>query len=151
MLKTVTLPLTAVLTVGSLASAQTLTGAKKMTQDEQQIRQVWTDFSRAMVQGDTKTLESLMGDQFTLTHITGYVQPKAEWLSQVKSGYFDYHQITQKELTVKVKGNTATLISKALFNVTIGGGRGNWNLQSTLNFVQEGSKWIVASYVARTY
>lgn len=131
--------------------AQPRTGAQKMTEAEQQVSQAWMTFAGAMVDGDAKALDSLMDGKFTLTHITGYVQPRAEWLSQVRSGHFDYHRIDTKSVTVNVNGSWATLVSRAVVNVSIGGGRGNWNLQSTVNFEKRDGRWIALSYVARTY
>jgi len=40
---------------------------------------------RAMVAGDADALGALLADGFTLTHMTGYPQPMAEWLADVRS------------------------------------------------------------------
>ncbi|MET9460679.1 hypothetical protein ABZY05_37290 [Streptomyces canus] len=34
----------------------------------------------------TEALDNLLADGCTLTHITGYVRPKDEWLSQMRAG-----------------------------------------------------------------
>ncbi|MCF4119917.1 nuclear transport factor 2 family protein [Antribacter sp. KLBMP9083] len=41
---------------------------------------------RAMVAGDADALGRLLADGFTLTHMTGTVQSKEQWLADVRSG-----------------------------------------------------------------
>ncbi|MFE1312578.1 nuclear transport factor 2 family protein [Streptomyces sp. NPDC058755] len=52
-----------------------------------------------MTDGDTETLDELLAPDFTLTHITGYVPPKGEWLTQMRAGQFDDHGVEEKNLT----------------------------------------------------
>jgi hypothetical protein len=40
----------------------------------------------AMVDGDVAGLDSILADGFTLTHMTGYLQSRAEWLEAIESG-----------------------------------------------------------------
>ncbi|MFD7117839.1 hypothetical protein ACFWAA_12405 [Streptomyces sp. NPDC059922] len=39
-----------------------------------------------MVEGDTPSLDDLLDEGLTLTHMTGYVQPTAEWLAEMRPG-----------------------------------------------------------------
>ncbi|OJF10356.1 nuclear transport factor 2 family protein [Couchioplanes caeruleus] len=105
---------------------------------------------RAMIEGRTDVLDDLLTDQFTATHITGYQQPKAEWLAQIRSGDFTYHDIEEKNVSISVDGNTATLVGRAAVTVTIGGSKGTWNLESTMEYVQQDGKWKVARSRSRT-
>lgn len=56
-----------------------------------------------MSRGDTETLARVLSDGFTLTHMTGYVQPKTEWLSQMREARFVYHSIDEKHMTLNVR------------------------------------------------
>ncbi|MFC3572640.1 nuclear transport factor 2 family protein [Streptomyces yaanensis] len=38
----------------------------------------------AMDEADTEAFDDLLDDGFALTHMTGYVQPKAEWPAQMR-------------------------------------------------------------------
>jgi len=106
---------------------------------------------RAMVEGRTDVLDALLDDRFTLTHLTGYVKPKAEWLAEIRSGQFRYHKIDQKDVSIELMGSTAVVVSRAVFTVTIGGSRGTWNLQSTVQYRRTNDHWTVDFYRARTY
>jgi hypothetical protein len=39
-----------------------------------------------MTSSDTGALDELLADDFALTHLTGYAQPKNEWLAQLRAG-----------------------------------------------------------------
>ena len=45
----------------------------------------------AMVAGDTKAIDALLTDDCVLTHMTGYPQPKIEWLGDIATGAMCYH------------------------------------------------------------
>lgn len=45
----------------------------------------------AMVSGDTKAIDALLTDDCVLTHMTGYPQPKIEWLGDIATGAMRYH------------------------------------------------------------
>lgn len=61
-----------------------------MSDDEAQILRANTDQNRRMVEADTHALEALLTPGFELVHITGYAQPKAEWLEEIRSGGMAY-------------------------------------------------------------
>ncbi|WP_069769422.1 nuclear transport factor 2 family protein [Streptomyces sp. LUP30] len=46
-----------------------------------------------MIEGDTTTLEGLLAEDFTLSYVAVHVQPKGEWLAQMRQGRFVYHSI----------------------------------------------------------
>ena len=72
----------------------------------------------AMVTGDVDILNGLLADDYTARHITGYEQPKAEWLAQIRDGHFVYHRIDQQCLDIRVDGDAATLTSRDIMSVT---------------------------------
>ncbi|WP_418606370.1 nuclear transport factor 2 family protein [Georgenia sp. SUBG003] len=61
---------------------------------------------RAMVAADPDALGDLLQDDFTLTHMTGYVQPKTEWLTDVRSGWMTYHDVRDVEVSVAPGAST---------------------------------------------
>lgn len=74
----------------------------------EQIPQAHRAYLDATDEGDTEPLDDMLDDGFTLTHMTGHVQPKAEWLAQMREGQFVHHTIDEKNLTLDIKGDTAT-------------------------------------------
>ena len=125
-----------------------------MTQEVEARAEVADAYRRqldAMVTGDVDTLNELLADDYTARHITGYEQPKAEWLAQIRDGHFVYHRIDQQSLDIRVDGDTATLTSRALMSVTIGGGTGRWPLRSTQSFERRAGSWVATHSSSSTY
>lgn len=106
---------------------------------------------RAMTDGDTDALDDLLDDDFSLTHITGYAQPKAEWLSQMRAGQFDYHKVDEKSVTVDVEGDTARLVGRIVTDATVYGAHADWRLRLTMDYSREADTWTALRSVATTW
>jgi hypothetical protein len=111
------------------------------------LLRVLDEYHSAMVSARTDTLDELLTPDFTLVHITGYVQPKAEWFSVIRSGDFDYHAIHLDESSLAVEVNAGTAVDTAflkgrgVFNATISGMKNPWRLQFTIQFAKHQSHW----------
>ncbi|WP_159106869.1 nuclear transport factor 2 family protein [Streptomyces rishiriensis] len=105
----------------------------------------------AMDEGDTKALDDLLEDGFTLTHMTGYVQPKAEWLAQMRQGQFVYHVIDEKKTTLDIDGDTARLVARTVTDATVYGTRADWRLQLVTDYARQGDTWVTLRTVATTW
>ena len=46
----------------------------------------------AMISRDMDALDACLTEDFTLTHMTGYVQSRTEWLSEMAAGEFRYQR-----------------------------------------------------------
>jgi ketosteroid isomerase-like protein len=111
-----------------------------------QILAVAGDRNRGMLERDIALLDQILADDFIATHITGYQQPKQEWLDQINSGEMQYHSIREIDTDLDVDGQTAVAITRNAVDATINGSRNTWNLRSTTRYeVRDGSWKIVAS------
>ncbi|WP_406491299.1 nuclear transport factor 2 family protein [Streptomyces sp. NBC_01604] len=108
-------------------------------------------YLQAMLDGDTDALDNLLADGCTLTHITGYVQPKNEWLSQMRAGQFLYHRIEEKSVAVEVEGSTARVSGRFVTDATVYGTRANWRLHMTMDYAREADTWSVTRSAATTW
>lgn len=106
---------------------------------------------RGMLERDTAVLDELLADDYTLTHMTGYEQPKREWLAQIDSGRMRYHSAQPHDTAVEVDGDTAVLVGRDVVDATIWGSRGTWNLQLTTTYQRCGDAWIAVRTVAATF
>ncbi len=105
-----------------------------------------------MVEGDTTTLEGLLAEDFTLSHMTGYVQPKAEWLAQMCQGRFVYHFIEVKATAFDIDDDgTARLTAPALTDAAVYGTRANWRLRLATEYDRHGDVWVAQRTVATTW
>ncbi|MCO4166917.1 nuclear transport factor 2 family protein [Actinobacillus suis] len=120
-------------------------------QTEPHLAKIYRTINTAMLNADTKTLDRLLDDNFTLTHITGYVQPKAEWLDEVKSGRMAYLNIQKVKVTANQNGNYAIIIGQAHTTANIWGAKGTWRLQLEYRAVQQNGEWKVQQGVATLF
>ncbi|MGA7203247.1 MAG: nuclear transport factor 2 family protein [Specibacter sp.] len=108
---------------------------------EAAIRQANSDENRWMVQARVEELEQLLTDDYVLVHITGYRQPKAECLEEIRTGQMRYHEIREQSVTVQVNGSKALLVARNLVNATIWGSKALWPLQMTTSFIDDAGSW----------
>jgi hypothetical protein len=51
--------------------------------EEKEVLAVTRQLAQLMIERDTAAMNSILDEHYTLTHMTGYVQPKAEWFNEV--------------------------------------------------------------------
>lgn len=116
------------------------------------LREVHRAYLDAMLEGDTATLDDLLAEEFTLTHMTGYVQPKAEWLAQMRQGRFVYHSIEEKDTALDFDGDgTARLTVRTVTDATVYGTRAGWRLRLATDYVRHDDVWVAQRTVATTW
>jgi hypothetical protein len=103
---------------------------------------------QAMVAGDADALGALLGDDFTLVHMTGYEQTKAEWLADVRSGAMSYSSIEAVEVSVDLSGAAPVVTARTRTAATTWGASGTWPLQLRIMFGREDSSWVASRTVA---
>lgn len=118
---------------------------------QQAIHALYSRMHRAMVASDTRTLSSMLTDDFHLVHITGYDQPRAEWLAHIESGQMRYHDSVEEDVVVKVDGNKATLRGRNRVDANIWGARGTWRLQLDIDLSLRDGQWLLSAARATTY
>lgn len=105
----------------------------------------------AMVAADATALGQLLSDDFTLTHMTGYTQPRAEWLRDVATGEMTYHSMKDVAVTVRTDHGDPVLTARTRTVATIWGGHGTWPLRLEIHFALESGKWLASHTVASTW
>lgn len=120
-------------------------------EDKERIVGAYREMYRAMLDARTERLDALLDEHFSLTHMTGYRQPRREWLAAITSGEMRYHAAKEQSVTVEVTGDTAELLGRSVVTATIYGMRGTWNLQLTIDYARKQGSWIALRTVATTY
>lgn len=121
------------------------------SEDRERIVGAYREMVRAMLDARTERLDPLLDEQYSLTHMTGYRQPKREWLSAIASGEMRYHAAEERSVTVDVTGDTAVLVGRSVVTATIYGMRGTWNLQLTTDYARRHGSWIAVRTMATTF
>lgn len=115
----------------------------KKNNDEADILLVTKQLTELMIKKDTKAISKIVADDFTLTHITGFVQPKSEWFAEIESESMKYYSYKEVKTSVKINGNTAVFVGQNLLDARIWGTRNNWRLQQTMVLEKKNNKWII--------
>ena len=113
--------------------------------------QLYHAMNHAMLQADTAAIAGMTTADFTLTHITGYRQSRAEWLQQIENGQMRYFNMAEESVQANVKGDTARVIGRSRTTAHIWGAQGTWPLQLDYQLVRENGQWKARSAVATTY
>ncbi|MBT2551714.1 nuclear transport factor 2 family protein [Arthrobacter sp. ISL-5] len=120
-------------------------------QDRAEILDNYRAQLRAMVDGDADVLGELLTEDFTLTHMTGYLQAKQEWLAQMRAGQFVYHDAQERNVSLHVDGDTARLVGRIVTDAAVYGSRASWPLQLTMDFIRKSGRWLAARSEATTW
>lgn len=105
----------------------------------------------AMVSGDVAAMAGILSQDFTLTHMTGYVQAKTDWFDAIESGEMTYHGIRTVEFTAKGEDGVPTLTVRTLTDATIWGSRANWRLLLRFWFEPGAGTRVMTRSVAATW
>lgn len=126
-----------------------LSPAEASTISEQEVKKAFSTQLAAMVTGDVDALELMLDKTFFLTHITGYRQPKQEWLGQMRQGQFIYHRMEEISVTVEMNGARARLVADTQTDSTVSGWRraGGWRLRLAQNYEWRDSRWVAQDCV----
>lgn len=127
------------------------TTQSEQRQDEAAVLAAHEHECRAMIAGNVTVLGSLLAEGFTLTHMTGYRQPREEWLCDVRTGRMKYYSIVDVGVDVEVDGDAADLDARTRTEATIWGGHGTWQLRLRTRFERTPDGWIAQETVASTW
>lgn len=114
------------------------------------VLDAYRDQNRWMVEGRTDRLAELLADNYTVIHISGYQQDKAEWLDQIDSGRMTYDAVREVSAVVEIEGETAVLTAQALVTATIYGTHGTWPLKSVTQYARRDGTWKPLHFRATT-
>lgn len=121
--------------------------------DKEAIIDLYRRENKAMVDKDIVTLNQILAPTMQLTHMTGYVQPKFEWIDQIQNEQMKYFSSVEENIkNINIDGNHASLVGQNKVKASIwGSGVVTWPLQMKVNFTKVDGKWIISDQVASTY
>lgn len=117
-----------------------------------EILQVYRDYNRAMAADDVTALASLLAPDFTLTHMTGYVQPRAEWLQEISAGTMHYFSSVEDHVRMTSTTTGWQVVGQNRVVASIHGSRQTeWPLNTVLRLEKVAGHWQIQSAVVTTY
>ncbi|WP_417939747.1 nuclear transport factor 2 family protein [Flavobacterium sp. RS13.1] len=119
--------------------------------DEADVIATVRELAELMIARDTVTMNNILDEHYTLTHITGYVQPKVEWFREVSRESMKYYSAKEISINVKLNSNNADVVVRNLVDARIWGSRNTWRLQQKMKLEKRNGAWIILKSVASTF
>lgn len=119
--------------------------------DEADVIATVRKLAELMIARDTVTMNNILDEHYTLTHITGYVQPKVEWFREVSRESMKYYSAKELIINVKLNSNNADVVVRNLVDARIWGSRNTWRLQQKMKLEKRNGAWIILKSVASTF
>lgn len=141
----------AVLNLASCAQNNQKNMSDTVNKNETQILSVIRQLAKGMIERDTTAMNRILDKEYTLTHMTGYVQPKAEWFNEVIKESMKYYSASEVSHSVTVNGNKATATMQNLVDARIWGSRNTWRLQQIMQLEKREGQWIILNSVASVF
>ena len=120
------------------------------TSSEKEILQLSNDIFKWEVDNKIDSLEKVFHEKFVVVGSDGNSQLKNPYLNRLKSGAFVHDAINVEENSAIVSDNTAIVIGKGMFSVTVSGNKIKLNLSYIEVFTRTDSKnpWQVIAMKA---
>lgn len=125
--------------------------AKKIDDNQSQVLDITRQLTKLMIEKDTIEMNKILDAHFTLTHVTGYTQSKAEWFSEIEGDSMKYYSFKEVETTIDIDGDKATFIGQNVLDARIWGTRNKWRLQQEMHFEKHNGKWMIMESIATTF
>jgi ketosteroid isomerase-like protein len=135
--------------LAAAASAPAQPAGAAVEQEIHRMEQQWND---ARVHADVAALDRILVDDWTVTHGDGTTDSKAKYLADLKSGARKFSgSVTERDLVVRVYGDTAVASGSSDSTVTINGQPQGGALHFTRVYIKRNGAWrmIVTQATAR--
>lgn len=136
---------------GCAQNNKTVMETKPNETDEQEILATVRRFTDLMIARDTAELGKITDADFTLTHITGRKQSRADWFAEIEAESMKYYGYEEVSTSVKTDGDRAEFTGRNRLDARIWGSRNTWRLQQVMQLEKRGGKWIILNSVASTF
>ncbi len=110
--------------------------------EESKVLEVYENVQRAMIDKDIDTLDCIIKDGTTFTHMSGKTQTKEEYLGEIADGTLNYYKYKIANCNITVNGNTATLKADVTLTAKVYGISGSWTLHVNPHFEKIDGEWI---------
>jgi hypothetical protein len=120
--------------------------------DESKVLNLSNSIFRWEVENKIDSLESILHEKFFVVSSAGSIQNKKQYIERLRSGNFIHNNIEIEENMVTLSDNTAVVIGKGKFTVSVSGQKSLIHLSYLEVFTRPDSKdaWEMISLKANT-
>ncbi len=114
----------------------------KVDSDEAAVLAVFERMQQAMIDKDMDTLNAIIKDDTTFTHMSGKTQSKNEYFTEIANGLLNYHKYEITNLHITIDGDFANLTALTTLTAKVYGMSGSWELSTNAYFEKIDGQWI---------
>ncbi len=111
---------------------------------EDEIKEAFAIYKKAVIHGDLETLEHIHSDNFVWnTHFNIQIN-KSENIKRISSGNLSYLSWTNENMRVLITGETAVLKSRQILKIIVYGLPVKTEQDITAFFVKRNGRWLLS-------
>ncbi len=117
---------------------------KEYSHSEKEVLERFMEFQSAMIEKNQSKLDELMHDNYTLTHMSGKIQTKQEYIDDILNGVLNYYKSTIHEPTITIEDEEHALLkAQVTLDAKVYGMKGTWTLHSKQSFKKINDRWYL--------
>ena len=113
--------------------------------DERRVIARYQAMQQAMIDKDIDTLDEIILDGTTFTHMSGKTQTKDEYFADIRDGRLDYQSYTMKDAKIVIDVDDATLTCRVVLTANAYGAQGSWPFNFTAHLVWIDGEWYMTN------
>lgn len=127
------------------ASVQQVQETEDTDMEEQRVIARYQAVQQAMIDRDIDTLDAIILDGTTFTHMSGKTQTKDEYFADIRDGRLNYQSYTMIGAKVRIDGDDATLTCRVVLTANAYGAQGSWPFNVTAHLVRIDGEWYMTN------
>ena len=113
---------------------------------QNEVLERFKEFQQAMIDKDESALNNIMDESYTLTHMSGKIQTKQEYIIDIIGGVLNYYHSTIKEPKIIVNDIYARLTADVELDAKVYGIKGRWTLNTNITMKKIDGKWYLSQW-----
>ena len=119
----------------------------KLDDSQMEVLERFKQFQQAMIDKDESSLNDIMDDSYTLTHMSGKVQTKQEYIEDILNGVLNYYHSTIIEPTIIFTEDMyAKFTADVELDAKVYGIKGNWTLDTDVTMKKIEDVWYLSKW-----
>ena len=118
-----------------------------LNDDQEEVLERFIEFQYAMIEKDSEKLNELLGDNYTLTHMSGKTQTTDEYIGEIMDGTLNYYKSTINNPIIMIREKDKALLkADVTLDAKVYRMKGTWTLHSEQTMEKINGKWYLSKW-----
>lgn len=119
----------------------------KFTDEEEEIFDRLLLFQDALISKNFDTLDEIIDDSYTLTHMSGKKQEKKEFFKELKENILNYYESKIELPIITINNDIAKIVVDITLNAKVYNISGQWTLNSIIELKKRNNEWYFTKWL----